>query len=74
MGLAELSRGALHQALPARSVRVCICVAPTEVRLAQARIQVTVGSRFARGTTFMNLDLTALLEEQHEKQQGRHPG
>jgi hypothetical protein len=53
---------------------VWICVAPAEVQLPQGRIQVTVGSRFARGTKFMNLDLAVLLEEHHEKQQGGHAG
>lgn len=53
------------------SFGVWICVSPAEFSLPQGRIQVTVGSRFAQGTKFMNVDLAALLEEQHEKLQGR---
>ena len=47
----------------------------TELQRPEGRIQVTVGSRFAKGTQFMNVDLAALLEEQYWKDQGRdHPG
>jgi len=31
------------------------------------RIQVTPGSRFQRGTTFMGIDLAALLDQQYDK-------
>ncbi|HKQ22974.1 MAG TPA: hypothetical protein VJT81_00850 [Burkholderiales bacterium] len=43
------------------------CVEPAELLLPGGRIQVTPGSRFLRGTTFMGIDLAALLDEQHEK-------
>jgi hypothetical protein len=48
---------------------VWICVSAAELNLPQGRIQVTVGSRFARGTTFMNVDLAQLLEAEYERQQ-----
>lgn len=51
---------------------VWICVSDAELQLPEGRIQVTLGSRFAPGTRFMNVDLAALLEEQW--QQGEHPG
>lgn len=53
---------------------VWICQSPAEVLLPEGRIQVTAGSRFAKGTTFMNVDLAALLEEQYERQRGENPG
>ena len=43
------------------------CNAPGEFDLASGRIQVTRGSRFARGTTFMGIDLARLLDEEYEK-------
>ena len=46
---------------------VWICISPAEVMLPQGRIQVTVGSRFAKGTAFMNVDLAAALEAQRVK-------
>lgn len=51
---------------------VWMCVSDAELQLPEGRIQVTLGSRFAPGTRFMNVDLAALLEEQW--QQGEHPG
>ena len=47
---------------------VWICVSPAELALPQGRIQVTVGSRFAVGTTFMNVDLASMLEAEHYRQ------
>jgi len=41
--------------------------------LPQGRIQVTVGSRFAKGTKFMNVDLAALLEEEYWKDHRADP-
>ncbi len=49
---------------------VWVCVSEAELMLPQGRIQVTVGSRFAKGTKFMNVDLATLLEEQWMKDQG----
>lgn len=48
---------------------VWICVEPAELNLPQGRVQVTPGSRFTRGTKFMNIELAALLEEQYAKKQ-----
>jgi len=50
-----------------------ICVSPAELNLPEGRIQVTAGSRVARGTTFMNVDLADRLEQQYWSSQG-HPG
>ena len=49
---------------------VWVCVRPAELELPQGRIQVAPGSRFLRGTTFMNVELAALLEEEHARQGG----
>jgi hypothetical protein len=46
-----------------------ICVSPAELMLPQGRVQVSVGSRFARGTRFMNVDLAELLEAEHRRRQ-----
>lgn len=46
-----------------------ICVSPAELMLPQGRIQVSVGSRFAKGTRFMNVDLAKMLEAEHQRQQ-----
>ena len=43
------------------------CVERADLLLPGGRIQVTPGSRFVRGTTFMGIDLAALLDEQDEK-------
>jgi hypothetical protein len=45
------------------------CIAPADVHLPSGRVQVTPGSVFAKGTRFMNVDLAALLDEQHARQQ-----
>jgi hypothetical protein len=39
------------------------CVAPATLQLDGKRIQVTPGTRFTRGTRFMNVDLAKVLEE-----------
>lgn len=43
------------------------CIEPADLLLPSGRIQVTPGSRFLRGTTFMGIDLAALLDEQDDK-------
>jgi len=43
------------------------CVSPAELDGPSGRIQVTAGSRFAPGTTFMGVDLAKWLEEQRKK-------
>jgi hypothetical protein len=48
-----------------------VCIAPATLELAGGRIQVTVGSCFARGTTFMNADLAKILDEYAELQRPR---
>ena len=40
-----------------------VCVNPTELVLPSGRIQVTVGTRFTRGTKFMGVDIVRLLED-----------
>jgi hypothetical protein len=46
---------------------IWICVTPADLQLPEGSIQVTLGSRFARGIRFMNVDLASLLEEQYWK-------
>jgi hypothetical protein len=46
---------------------VWTCIEAAELDLPEGRIQVTPGSRFVRGTLFMNVELARLLEEQYEK-------
>lgn len=48
---------------------VWICVSSAELMLPQGRIQVSVSSRFAQGTRFMNVDLAQMLETEHQRQQ-----
>ena len=43
------------------------CVAPADVQTSSGRVQVTPGSVFMKGTTFMNIDVAALLDEQQAK-------
>jgi hypothetical protein len=53
---------------------IWVCVAPATLSLPQGRIQVTVGTRFTRGTKFMNVEIAALLEEQRAKELPSRPG
>jgi hypothetical protein len=48
---------------------VWVCVEAGELRLPQGRIQVAPGTRFTRGTMFMNVELAALLDAEYERQQ-----
>ena len=50
---------------------VWACVEPAELQLPEGRIQVTPGTRFTRGTTFMNVEIAKLLDEQYEKDRQR---
>jgi hypothetical protein len=43
------------------------CVEPATLTLPSGRIQVTVGTRFVEGTTFMGIDLAQLLEREYRK-------
>lgn len=45
------------------------CLEPAELNLPTGRIQVTPGSRFTRGTTFMGVELARLLEERYQVNQ-----
>ena len=46
-----------------------MCLEPAELVLPQGRIQVNPGTRFTRGTRFMNVEIAALLDEEHDRQQ-----
>jgi len=43
------------------------CISTAEFDGPNGRIQVSVGSRFVRGTNFMGFDLAEWLDEQHKK-------
>jgi hypothetical protein len=49
-----------------------VCVAPTTFDGPNGRIQVTPGTAFAPGTTFMGADLAKWLDEQLERH-GKRP-
>ncbi len=54
---------------------VWVCVEPAELSLPSGRIQVSPGSRFARGTRFMGVDLAQLLDDElarHQIRDRRH--
>jgi hypothetical protein len=44
------------------------CIEPAEIHLPEGRVQVTPGTRFTRGTKFMNIELAKLLDEEYERQ------
>lgn len=48
---------------------VWVCETPATVVLPQGRVQVTAGSRFTLGTTFMNVELASILEAEYQRQQ-----
>ncbi len=48
------------------------CITPADITLPSGRVQVTAGSVFVKGTTFMNVDLAALLDEQYSKDSRRY--
>ena len=52
---------------------VWICAAPAELDLPQGRVQVAPGTRFTLGTTFMNVELAAMLDAEYERQ-SKHLG
>ena len=62
------------QAIETKFVReqdgVWTCIEAAELSTPAGRIQVTVGTRFTRGTRFMGVDIALLLEQQFE-QHGR---
>ena len=52
-----------------------VCIEPADLMLPQGRIQVAPGTRFTLGTMFMNVELAALLDAEHQRQgrkQRRH--
>lgn len=46
---------------------VWTCIAPATLELPAGRIQVAVGTCLTRGTTFMNVEIARLLDEQYER-------
>lgn len=48
---------------------IWVCISAAGVQLQQVRIEVAPGTRFQRGTKFMNLDIAALLDEQYARDQ-----
>ena len=53
------------------SYGVWLCVHRATLDLPVGRIQVTPGSKFTRGTRFMDVDLAEMLDAEYEKQQRR---
>ena len=51
---------------------VWVCVEPADLMLPQGRIQVAPGTRFTLGTTFMNVELAALLDAEYRRLQSGH--
>jgi hypothetical protein len=49
------------------------CIAPADLQTAQGRVQVTPGTVFTRGSTFMNVDLAALLDDEQRELNQRRP-
>jgi hypothetical protein len=47
---------------------IWICVRPVTLTLAQGRIQVAPGTRFTRGSTFMDVEPAKLLDEHYAAQ------
>jgi len=52
---------------------VWVCVSPATLELPEGRIQVAEGTRFTLGTTFMNLEIAAMLEVQYALAQESQP-
>ena len=50
-----------------------VCIEAATLQLPQGRVQVAPGSRFTLGTSFMNVELAALLEAEYQRSQN-HPG
>ena len=46
---------------------VWTCIEPATLDLPEGRVQVTPGTRLTRGTSFMNVDVARLLDEQYER-------
>jgi len=54
-------------------VGVWVCVSPATLQLPEGRVQVAEGTRFTLGTTFMNLEIAAMLEAEYVKNQEPQP-
>lgn len=50
---------------------VWVCVEPATLDLPQGRVQVAAGTRFTLGTTFMNVELAKLLDDEYRRQHRR---
>ena len=48
-----------------------VCVRPADFQGPNGRVQVTIGSTFTRGKSFMGVDLVQWLEGQYAKDEGR---
>ena len=48
-----------------------LCIKPAEINLPGARVLVTPGTRFTRGTCVMDVDLARLLDEAYEERRRR---
>ena len=53
------------------SYGVWLCVHRATLDLPSGRISVAPGSKFTRGTRFMDVDLAEILDAQYEKEQQR---
>jgi hypothetical protein len=43
------------------------CIAPADLNLPSGRVQVTPGTVFTKGTSFMNVDIAELLEAEYQR-------
>lgn len=50
---------------------VWVCVEAATLDLPQGRVQVAAGTRFTLGTTFMNVELAKLLDDEYRRQHRR---
>jgi hypothetical protein len=50
---------------------IWVCEETANMQLPEGRIQVTPGSRFTLGTSFMNVDLARILEDAYQKGSAR---
>ena len=48
-----------------------VCIAQADLDLPTGRIQVAPGTKFTRGTKFMNVDVAKMLDDEYERQQRR---
>jgi len=48
-----------------------VCTKPCEIELAGGRVQVAAGTRFTKGTRFMDVDIADLLDDEYGKKKRR---